>query len=178
MEPAGAFRSVTHQRRPSPLLWRVGFHHDISRPARCSLALQPARTADPLKGPFPGELQPIRHLLGRPRRFRLERRHRPGLSPGGPRHLVQGIHNNQIENAIRPTALGKKNWLFFGEAGAGERGAILYTVIESCRRRGIDPYAYLKDVLTRLPSMTNRQLVVLLPANWGRMHTPALRAAA
>ena len=54
----------------------------------------------------------------------------------------------------------KKNWLFFGEAGAGERGAILYTVIESCRRRGIDPYAYLKDVLTRLPSMTNRQLVV------------------
>ena len=72
----------------------------------------------------------------------------------------------------------KKNWLFFGEARAGERGAILYTVIESCRRRGIDPYAYLKDVLTRLPSMTNRQLVVLLPANWGRMHTPALRAAA
>jgi hypothetical protein len=72
----------------------------------------------------------------------------------------------------------KKNWLFFGEAGAGERGAILYTVIESCRRRGIDAYAYLKDVLTRLPSMTNRQLVVLLPANWGRMHTPALRAAA
>jgi transposase len=71
-----------------------------------------------------------------------------------------------------------KNWLFFGEAGAGERGAILYTVIESCRRRGIDPYAYLKDVLTRLPSMTNRQLAVLLPANWGRMHTPALSAAA
>jgi hypothetical protein len=88
------------------------------------------------------------------------------------------IDNNQIENAIRPTALGKKNWLFFGEAGAGERGAILYTVIESCRRRGIDPYAYLKDVLTRLPSMTNRQLVVLLPANWGRKHIPALKAAA
>jgi transposase len=88
------------------------------------------------------------------------------------------IDNNQIENAIRPTALGKKNWLFFGEAGAGERGAILYTVIESCRRRGIDPYAYLKDVLTRLPSMTNRQLAVLLPANWGRKHIPALKAAA
>jgi len=38
-----------------------------------------------------------------------------------------------------------------GDADAGERGAIIYTVIESCRRRGIDPYAYLKDVLTRLP---------------------------
>ena len=88
------------------------------------------------------------------------------------------IDNNQIENAIRPTALGKKNWLFFGEAGAGERGAILYTVIESCRRRGIDPYAYLKDVLTRLPSMTNRQLVALLTKNWRQVHTPALKAAA
>ena len=56
-----------------------------------------------------------------------------------------------MENSIRPTALGKKNWLFFGDAEAGERSAILYTIIESCRRRGIDPYAYLRDVLTRLP---------------------------
>ena len=56
------------------------------------------------------------------------------------------IDNNLVENAIRPTALGKKNWLFMGDADAGERGAIIYTVIESCRRRGIDPYAYLKDV--------------------------------
>ena len=62
------------------------------------------------------------------------------------------IDNNLVENAIRPTALGKKNWLFIGDADAGERGAIIYTIIESCRRRGIDPYAYLKDVLTRLPT--------------------------
>ena len=62
------------------------------------------------------------------------------------------IDNNLVENAIRPTALGKKNWLFMGDADAGERGAIIYTVIESCRRRGIDPYAYLQDVLTRLPT--------------------------
>ncbi len=46
------------------------------------------------------------------------------------------IDNNLVENAIRPTALGKKNWLFFGEAVAGERSAIIYTVIESCRSRG------------------------------------------
>ncbi|MDH4374040.1 MAG: transposase domain-containing protein [Verrucomicrobiota bacterium] len=51
-------------------------------------------------------------------------------------------------------------------------------MIESYRRRGIDPYAYLKDVLTRLPSMTNRQTVGLLPANWGQMHIPDLKAAA
>jgi hypothetical protein len=48
-----------------------------------------------------------------------------------------------VENAIRPTALGKKNWLFVGEADAGERTAVIYTIIESCRRRSIDPYAYL-----------------------------------
>jgi len=82
------------------------------------------------------------------------------------------IDNNLVENAIRPTALGKKNWLFMGDADAGERGAILYTVIESCRRRGIDPYAYLKDVLTRLPNMTNHQVPEVTPAAWAtaRLH--------
>ena len=78
------------------------------------------------------------------------------------------IDNNLVENAIRPTAIGKKNWLFVGEAGAGQRGAILYTIIESCRRRGIDPYAYLRDVLTRLPNMTNRQVPDLAPAQWAK----------
>ncbi len=78
------------------------------------------------------------------------------------------IDNNLVENAIRPTALGKKNWLFIGEAAAGERGAILYTLIECCRRRGIDPYAYLKDVLTRLPRMTNHQIPQVTPASLGQ----------
>ncbi len=45
-----------------------------------------------------------------------------------------------------------------GDADAGQRGAILYTLIENCRRRGIDPYAYLRDVLTKLPSLTNWQI--------------------
>ena len=52
------------------------------------------------------------------------------------------IDNNLVENAIRPTAIGKKNWLFVGEAAAGDRSAIIYTIIESCRRRDLDPYAY------------------------------------
>lgn len=78
------------------------------------------------------------------------------------------IDNNLVENAIRPTALGKKNWLFIGEASAGDRSAILYTIIESCRRRGIEPYAYLREILTRLPHMTNRQIPEVLPAVWGR----------
>lgn len=76
------------------------------------------------------------------------------------------IDNNLVENAIRPTALGKKNWLFMGDADAGERGAILYTIIECCRRRDIDPYAYLKDVLIRLPKMTNHQVREVIPSAW------------
>jgi conflict system STAND superfamily ATPase/transposase IS66 family protein/transposase IS66-like protein/WD40 domain-containing protein len=73
------------------------------------------------------------------------------------------IDNNLVENAIRPTAVGKKNWLFLGDADAGHRSAILCTIIESCRVRGIDPYAYLRDVLTRLPSMTNWQVKQVTP---------------
>jgi transposase len=88
------------------------------------------------------------------------------------------IDNNLVENAIRPTALGKKNWLFMGDADAGERGAIIYTVIESCRRRGIDPYAYLKDVLTRLPNMTNFQIPEVTPQAWAKAHLNLQRQAA
>ena len=76
------------------------------------------------------------------------------------------IDTNLVENAIRPTAIGKKNWLFMGEAGAGQRGAIIYTLIESCRKRAIDPYAYLKDVLTRLPTLKITQIAEITPAAW------------
>jgi transposase len=89
------------------------------------------------------------------------------------------IDNNLVENAIRPTALGKKNWLFIGEAEAGERSAILYTIVECCRRRGLDPYAYLRHVLTRLPTATNWQIKDLTPEAWARStHQQALRQAA
>jgi transposase len=88
------------------------------------------------------------------------------------------IDNNLVENAIRPTALGKKNWLFMGDADAGERGAIIYTVIESCRRRGIDPYAYLKDILTRLPNMTNHQIPEITPEAWAKARLLLQRQAA
>ena len=76
------------------------------------------------------------------------------------------IDNNQVENAIRPTALGKKNYLFFGAPEAGQRSAIIYTILESCKRRGINQAEYLRDVLERLPSMTNQQTWELTPVNW------------
>jgi len=76
------------------------------------------------------------------------------------------IDNNGVENAIRPTAVGKKNWMFIGHPEAGDRSAILYTLLENCKRLGIHPGEYLKDVLTRLPTMTNQNTHELTPANW------------
>jgi transposase len=88
------------------------------------------------------------------------------------------VNNNLVENTIGPTALGKKNWLFMNDADAGERGSIIYTFIESRRRRGIDPYAYLKDVLSRLPRMTNHQIPEVTPSAWAKAHLQVQRQAA
>jgi transposase len=87
------------------------------------------------------------------------------------------LDNNLVENAIRPTALGKKNWLFIGDAQAGQRSAIIYTIIESCRRRSIDPFTYLRDVLTRLPKLTNRQIPALVPTAWLKDQKPLQQLA-
>jgi transposase len=82
-------------------------------------------------------------------------------------HGDSRLDNNLIENAIRPTALGKKNFLFIGHPDAGQRSAIIYSLVVSCQRRGIDPLAYLKDILTRLPAMTNQDdIAALTPAKW------------
>jgi len=76
------------------------------------------------------------------------------------------IDNNLVENAVRPTAVGKKNYLFFGHPKAGDRSAIIYTLVENCKRQGINPQEYLRDVLGRLPSMTNQQTHLLTPTAW------------
>jgi transposase len=82
-------------------------------------------------------------------------------------HSSTRIDNNLVENAIRPSAIGKKNWLFIGHPGAGQRSAIIYSIVVSCQRHGKDPLAYLRDVLRRLPSMTNQDdLTPLTPAGW------------
>lgn len=57
-----------------------------------------------------------------------------------------------------------------GDADAGERGAIIYTDIETCRRRGVDPNTYLKDVPIRLPRMTNHQIPEVTPSAWAKAH--------
>lgn len=82
-------------------------------------------------------------------------------------HAFTRLDNNLVENAIRPSAIGKKNWLFIGHPAAGQRSAIIYSLVVSCQRHGKDPLAYLRDVLRRLPTMTNQDdLTPLTPAAW------------
>lgn len=80
------------------------------------------------------------------------------------------IDNNLMENAIRPSAIGKKNWMFIGHPSAGERSAIIYSLLGSCQRFGHNPSEYLKDVLTRLAEQPDRfhprEPAALAPRHW------------
>ena len=85
------------------------------------------------------------------------------------RYLDDGnvpIDNNAAENAVRPLVVGRKNWLFVGSQQAGERAAAIMSLIESAKLNGHDPWAYMKDVLERLPTLKQRDLAELLPHNW------------
>ncbi len=76
------------------------------------------------------------------------------------------IDNNWAENQIRPWALGRKNWLFAGSLRSGQRAAAVMSLIQSAKINDIEPYAYLKDVLDRLPTTKASQIDELLPYNW------------
>ena len=76
------------------------------------------------------------------------------------------IDNNHIENQMRPWAVGRKNWLFMGSQLAGERAAVVMSLLQSVKLGGHDSYAYLKDVLTRLPTQLNSRIEELLPHQW------------
>lgn len=85
------------------------------------------------------------------------------------RYLDDGavpVDNNWIENQIRPWAIGRANWLFAGSLRAGQRAAAIMSLIRSAQLNGHDPYAYLKDVLTRLPTQRASHIAELLPHRW------------
>lgn len=89
------------------------------------------------------------------------------------------IDNNLLENAIRPTAIGKKNWLFVGHPAAGWKSAVIYSILGSCRRAGANPFEYLVDIFTRLPSMKASQVHELLPSRWMELQAAkSMQAAA
>jgi transposase len=86
------------------------------------------------------------------------------------------ISNNAAENAIRPVALGRKNWLFAGSDSGGKRAALFYTLIRSAKLNGVEPEAYLRDVLTRIGAHPVNRLHELLPWNWTPPATPSVAA--
>jgi transposase len=76
------------------------------------------------------------------------------------------IDNNWVENQIRPIAIGRNNWLFAGSLRAGKRAAAIMSLVHSARLNGHDPYAYLRDVLERLPTQPASRVQELLPHHW------------
>lgn len=82
-------------------------------------------------------------------------------------NAILNIDNNPVENAIRPVAIGRKNYLFAGSHDAAQRAAMIYSLFATCRLHGINPYDWLKDVLQRMHLYTTQKnLDQLLPHNW------------
>jgi transposase len=95
---------------------------------------------------------------------------------------ILAIDNNVAEREMKRIAIGRKNWLFFGSEQGGKTAAILYSFTSTCQRLGVEPWAYLQDVLTRLPITPPDQLSDLLPNRWqtarqAQMATPSTTVA-
>lgn len=80
------------------------------------------------------------------------------------------IDNNPVENTIRPIAIGKKNWLFSGSERAGKRAAAIQTLLATAKLNGLDPAAWLRDTLDKLPTCLNSHIDSLLPLNTEPLH--------
>ena len=83
------------------------------------------------------------------------------------------LSNNAAERELRAVALGRKNWTFAGSDEGGRRAAAIYTLIATAKLNGVDPQAWLADVLARLPDHPAKRIHELLPWNWYRQHVAA-----
>jgi transposase len=90
------------------------------------------------------------------------------------------LSNNAAERALRRIACGRKSWMFCGSDRGGQRAAVMYSLIATCRMNNVDPEAWLRDALARLPDHPSKQLYELLPWNWTKAqetYAPAAAAA-
>jgi transposase len=76
------------------------------------------------------------------------------------------IDNNLVENAIRPIALGRKNYLFAGSHAAAKRAAVIYSLLATSKKHEVNPFEWLRDVLTRIPNHPHKRIHELLPHHW------------
>lgn len=81
-------------------------------------------------------------------------------------HAQLNIDNNLVENAIRPSVIGRKNYLFSGSHDGAQNSAVFYSLLGSCKINGINPEEWLADVLEKLPETKSSQLYTLLPNHW------------
>jgi transposase len=79
------------------------------------------------------------------------------------------IDNNPVENSIRPVALGRNNYLFAGSHEAAKRSGMLYSLLGKCKMHGIEPYSWLKDILSRMPNHSFNKIKKLIPHYWKRL---------
>ena len=86
------------------------------------------------------------------------------------------MSNNAAERAIRPLALGRKNYLFAGSDEGGRRAAILYTLIETARLNDVDPEAWLADIIGRIADHPITKIDELLPWKWSQAASQAIAA--
>jgi hypothetical protein len=88
------------------------------------------------------------------------------------------IDNNVAEREMKRIAIGRKNWLFVGSAHGGQTAAVLASFTSTCHRLGVEPWAYLQDVLTRLPTLSAAPLDDLLPDRWQAVRTASASTGA
>ena len=82
------------------------------------------------------------------------------------------LDNNSIEHSLRSVVLGKRNWLHVGKETGGEKAANLFSLMITCKRLGVEPYAYRHDILRRLPSHPNKDIWQLTPKGWKETFAP------
>jgi hypothetical protein len=163
---------------------RIGALYDVERaingqPAerRREVRLQrSAPNAEAFRAWMTGQLErlPGKGALARAMRYALKR------WPSFTLFLEDGraaIDNNPAERAVKPVVIGRKNWMFAGSDTGGETLADAMTVIETAKLSGLNPEAYLADILGRIADHPNRRLDKLLPWNWKDARKPAVKAA-
>jgi len=82
------------------------------------------------------------------------------------------LDNNSTEHSLRDVVLGRRNWLHVGQEAGGEKAANLFSLMITCKRLGVEPYAYLHDILRRLPSHPNKDIWQLTPRGWKETFAP------
>jgi hypothetical protein len=162
---------------------RIDAIFDVERtlnglPAEQRLALR-QRNVAPLVGELEAWMRTERARLSRHNDVAKAIDYMLKRSPAFTRFLDDGricLTNNAAERALRGIAVGRRGWLFAGSDRGGERAAAIYTLIETAKLNGVDPQAWLEDVLRRIADQPASRLADLLPWNWQPTATAAAAA--